>query len=115
MASRQPPSDAAPAAHPAVAASAGLLHHRRGWIWTLVVSLAGFIAAAAVAANPASGGTASFLLDLVALVMFAVFVAALVMVFVITARLRQHAPEVRGPALTLHRGARRPMLAHPHD
>ncbi|MGH3157261.1 MAG: hypothetical protein ACRDNF_11885 [Streptosporangiaceae bacterium] len=115
MASRQQPGDVAPAAHPDVAATAGLLHHRRGWIWTLVVSLAGLIAAVAVAANPATAGTASFLLDLVGLLMLIVFVVALVMVFVITARLRQHAPEARGLALTLHRGARHPVLAHPHD
>jgi hypothetical protein len=36
------------------------------------------------------------------------------MVFVGTARLRQHAPPVRGPALAAHRTARRPVLVHPH-
>jgi hypothetical protein len=115
MTSGKQPGYAAEAAHPAVQASAGQLHHRRGWIWTLVASLAGFIIAVVIAAKPATGGTASFLLDLVGLVMLIVFVVALVMVLVITARLRQHAPEVRGPALAVHRATPRPALAHPHD
>jgi hypothetical protein len=111
----QPGKAAAPTHHPAVLDTAEELHHRRGWIWTLVVSLVGFIVAAAVAAKPTTGGTASFLLDLAGLLMLIVFVAALVMVFVITARLRQHALEVRGPALAVHRAAQHPVLAHPHD
>jgi hypothetical protein len=115
MGSGQQSGQDAGEAHPAAAASAGLLHHRRGWIWTLVASLAGLIVAFAVAATVITGGTASFLLDLVGLLMLAVFVVALVMVFVITAQLRQHAPEVRGPALAAHRAASRPVLAHPHN
>jgi hypothetical protein len=93
MASGQQPGNAVAAADPAVLATAGLLHHRRGWIWTLVVSLAGFIVAVAVAVNAATGGTASFLLDLVGLLMVIVFLVPLTMVFVVTARLRQLPPE----------------------
>jgi hypothetical protein len=115
MTSGHKPGHTVAAPDPAVLASTAMLHHRRGWIWTLLVSLAGFIVAVAVAANNATGGTASFLLDLVGLVMLIVFVVALAMIFVLTARLRQHAPAVRGPALAAHRTARRPVLAHPHD
>ncbi|HEY2441569.1 MAG TPA: hypothetical protein VGI31_00390, partial [Streptosporangiaceae bacterium] len=114
MAPGQQAGDTAAAADPAVLATAGLLHHRRGWIWTLAVSLAGFIIAVVIAAKPATGGTASFLLDLVGLLMLIVFVVALIMVVVVTQRLRQHAPDIRGPALAVHRTARRPALAHPH-
>lgn len=92
-----------------------MMHHRRGWIWTLVGSLVGFIVAVVFAAKPTTAGTASFLLDLVGLLMLIVFVVALVMILVVTARLRQHAPEVRGPALAVHRGTPRPALTHPHD
>jgi predicted lipid-binding transport protein (Tim44 family) len=70
--------------------------------------------AVAAAASGGTGGTASFLLDLVGLLMVIVFVVALAMVFVDTARLRQHAPAVRGPALATHRTSRRPVLVHPH-
>ncbi|HEX4061347.1 MAG TPA: hypothetical protein VHY58_10040 [Streptosporangiaceae bacterium] len=115
MTSGEQPGQAAAPDHPAVLDTAGLLHHRRGWIWTLAVSLVGFIVAAAAGAKPTTGGTASFLLDLVALLMLIVFVVALVMILVITARLRQRAPQVRGSALAVHRAARHPVLAHPHD
>jgi hypothetical protein len=114
MTTGRPPGDTAAAAHPAVLATAGLLHHRRGWIWTLALSLAGFIVAVAVAATVTTEGTASLLLDLAGLLMLVVFVVALVMVCVVTARLRRHAPEVRGPARAVHRTARHPVLAHPH-
>src|SRR3984957_4413842 len=109
------PGRTAATTDPAVHATAGLLHRRRGWIWTLVVSLVGFIVAAWVAARPATGGTASLILDLIALLMVIAFVAALIMVLVVTARLRKHAPEVRGPALAVHRSTRHPVLAHPYN
>lgn len=96
-------------------AAAELLHHRRGWIWTLVVSLVGLIVAVAVTANAATRGTADVLLRLVELLMLLVFLVSAVMVIVETARLRQHTPEVHGPARAVHRTARRPILAHPHD
>jgi hypothetical protein len=106
MTSAQRPSGAIAATNPGVQSAARLLHHRWGWIWTMVASLAGFVVAAASAGT---GRTASFLLDLIGLVMVVVFfVVALAMVVVDTARLRQHAPAVRGPALATHRtdGAR---------
>jgi hypothetical protein len=115
MASGHKPGHTVAATNPAVRAAAGLLHRRRGWIWTLVVSLAGAIVAAAVAATADTAGTASFLLDLVGLVMLAVFLVAVTMVFVLTARLRRHAAGVRGPARVVHRTTRHPVLAHPHD
>lgn len=114
MTSAQRPGGTVAAASPGVQAAARLLHHRWGWIWTMVVSLAGFVVAAAAAASSGTGGTASFLLDLVGLLWVIVFVVALAMVFVGTARLRQHAPAVRGPTLAAHRTARRPVLVHPH-
>lgn len=101
--------------HPAVTAAAGLLHHRRGWIWTLVASVAGFIVAVAFTVNVPSGGTAYVILSVIEVVMLLVFLISLTMVIVITARLRQHAPEVRGPARDAHRSARPSILAHPHD
>ncbi len=96
-------------------AAAGLLHHRRGWIWTLVVSAAGFIVAVAVTANVATGGTPYVLLHLVEVLMLLVFLVSLTMVIVETARLRRHPPAVRGPARAVHRTAPHPVLAHPHD
>lgn len=80
----------------------------------MVASLTGFVVAVAAAASNGAGGTASFLLDLVGLLMVIVFVVALAMVFVDTARLRQHAPAVRGPARATHRTAHRSVLVHPH-
>jgi hypothetical protein len=103
------------ASDPAVIATAGLLHRRRGWIWMLAVSAVGSIAAVAVITLTATTGTAYVLLTLTALLMLLVFVISLTMVFVDTARLRGQAPGARGPALAAHRTARRPVLAHPHD
>lgn len=80
-----------------------------------MVSLAGLLAAVVVAANAAMGGTASVFLNVAGLVMLAVFVVAMVMVFVVTARLRQQAPEVHGAARAVHRGTHHPVLVHPHD
>jgi hypothetical protein len=97
-----------------VIAAAGLLHHRRGWIWMLVASVAGFIVTIAVTASVATGGTAYLLLRLVALLMLVVFLVCMVMVIADTARLHRHAPEVRGPARAVHGAARHPVLAHPH-
>jgi hypothetical protein len=97
-----------------VIATAGLLHHRRGWIWMLVVSVVGFIVAVAVTVDVATGGTAYVVLRLVELLMLIVFLVSLMMVIVDTARLRRHAPGVRGPARAVHRTPRHPVLAHPH-
>ena len=103
------------ASDPAVIATAGLLHHRRGWIWMLVVSMAGCIVAVAVTLDVATRGTAYVLLSLVELLMLLVFLTSLTMVIVDTVRLRQRAPEARGPARAIHRTARHPVLAHPHN
>jgi hypothetical protein len=98
------------ASDPAVIAAAGLLHRRRGWIWMLVVSVAGCIVAVAVTVNAVTRGTAYVLLSLVELLMLLVFLISLTMVIVDTVRLRQHAPGVRGPARAVHRSARHPVL-----
>jgi hypothetical protein len=112
--SKKHPAHAGTADDPAVTAAAGLLHHRHGWIWMLAVSAAGFVAAIAVTANVATGGTAYLLLRLVDLLMLVVFVISLIMVIVDTARLRRYAPGVREPARAVHGSARHPVLAHPH-
>jgi hypothetical protein len=108
------PSRTGTASDPAVVATTGLLHHRRGWIWMLAVSVVGCIAAFAVSANVATGGTAYLILRLVALLMLLIFLVALTMVIVDTARLRGHPLLVREPARTAHRTARHPVLAPPH-
>src|SRR5579862_2006792 len=113
MASGRRPGKNSKADRSAVVAATGLLHHRRGWAWTLVASLAGLIAA--IGARPGTGGTAALLLGVVALLMLVVFVVALAMVCVVTTRLRRHPADVHGPARAAHRSARRPVLAHQHD
>lgn len=81
----------------------------------LVVSVVGCIVAVAVTASVVTAGTAYVLLRLIDLLMFLVFLTSLTMVIVDTARLRRHAPGVRGQAWAVHRAARHPVLAHPHD
>jgi hypothetical protein len=103
------------ATDPAVIAAAGSLHHRRGWIWTLVATVVGFIVAFAVTASVATRGTAYLLLSLVQLLMLIVFLVSLTIVIVETARLRRHAPAVHQPARAIHRTAHHRVLAHPHD
>jgi hypothetical protein len=101
--------------HPAVTAATGLLHHRRGWTWTLVASAAGFIVVLAVTLIVAVRGTASVILSVIEVLMLLVFLISLAMVIVYTSRLRQHAPSVREPAGTAHRAARGSLLSHPHN
>jgi hypothetical protein len=112
---KQPDHTDTATAHPAVLATAGLLHHRRGWIWMLVASVAGFIVAVAFTVNLAPGGTAYVLLSVVEVVMLLVFLISLTMVIVDTSRLRRHPLVVREPARAVHRSTRRSVLAHPHD
>jgi hypothetical protein len=102
-------------ADPAVATTARLLHHRRGWIWLLAASAVGFGAALAASFTLAAGGTAYVIVSVVEVVMLIVFVVAGTFIIVDTSRLRRHPAQVRGPAQAAHRSAGHQVLAHPHS
>jgi hypothetical protein len=96
-----------------VAATARLLHRRRGWSWVLASSLAALLALVALTAGLWGGATGALAVvnDAALILLLAVAVVAVIMVITDTGRLRRRHETVRTAAAS--RTSHHPVAHHP--
>jgi hypothetical protein len=97
----------------AVAATARLLHRRRGWSWVLASSLVALLALVAIRASLWAGATGALavLTDITPILLLAVAVVAVIMVITDTGRIRRRPAAVGTAAAS--RTSHHPVVHHP--
>jgi len=109
------PEPAVTDSDPEVAATVRLLHRRRGWVWTTVVSVVAWVTACGLLGSlaPNASGAGLAVAAIFILLLTAVAVVALVASVIDTVRLRRRDAGVRVQAR--HRTAHYPARAHAYS
>jgi hypothetical protein len=109
------PEPAVADSDPEVAATVRLLHRRRGWVWTTVISVVAWVTACGLLGSlaPNASGAGLAVAAIFILLLTAVAVVALVASVIDTVRLRRRDAGVRVQAR--HRTAHYPVRAHAYS
>ena len=104
--------DAGPDTSPSVAETMRLLHRRRGWAWTAVVSFVGLVVYAGIGAHlfPNPAGAMAVVSGVVMIGLLGLTVAGLIVAVVDTVRLHRRDATTRAQASG--RASHHPVLAH---